>query len=96
MIVEETCKPPARVWRAALAGLLADEPEPPGTITAPVLLVWGERDDFVPRADQDELLAAMPNAELEIYGGGGHAVHWERPDRFADDLIVFAATRAAA
>lgn len=96
MIIDETCKPPARVWQAALAGLVDDRPEPPGTITAPTLLCYGERDAFVPRSDQDDLLARIPDAELRIYGGGGHALHWERPERFAADLIEFAATRAAA
>ena len=96
VVVEETCKPPARVWRAAMQGLLDSRPEPAGTITVPVLLCWGERDDFVPRADQEALLAAIPGAELRIYEGGGHALHWERPERFAADLVEFAALRAAA
>ena len=38
MVVEETCKPPARVWRAALQGMIDARPEPPGTILAPALL----------------------------------------------------------
>ena len=96
VVVEETCKPPARVWRAALAGLADDRPEPPGTITVPTLLCYGERDAFVPRSDQDDLLARIPGAELRIYEGGGHALHWERPERFARDLVEFAATRVAA
>ena len=96
MVVEETCKPPAHVWRSALAGLADDRPEPPGTITVPTLLCYGERDAFVPRSDQDDLLARIPGAELRIYEGGGHALHWERPERFAADLVEFAATRVAA
>ena len=35
-----------------------------------------------------------PGAELRVYEGGGHALHWERPDRFAADLVEFAAMRA--
>lgn len=96
MVVEETCKPPARVWRAALQGLVDDRPEPAGTITAPTLLCYGERDAFVPRSDQDDLLARIPDAELRIYEGGGHALHWERPGRFAADLVEFAANLVAA
>ena len=91
MVVEETCKPPARVWRAAIEGMIEDAPERLGTITAPTLLVWGERDAFVSRADQDALLARIPDAELKVYEGGGHALHWERPERFAADLVEFAA-----
>jgi pimeloyl-ACP methyl ester carboxylesterase len=96
MVVDETCKPPARVWKAALLGLIADRPQAAGAITAPTLLCWGERDAFVPRADQDELLSRIPGAELRVYEGGGHALHWERPGRFAADLVEFAATRTAA
>jgi pimeloyl-ACP methyl ester carboxylesterase len=96
MIVEETCKPPARVWRAALQGLIDDRLEPAGSVTAPALLCWGQRDALVPDADQERLLARIPDAELRVYEGGGHALHWERPERFAADLAEFAATRIAA
>jgi non-heme chloroperoxidase len=96
MVVEETCKPPARVWRAALQGLIDGRPEPIGTITVPTLLCWGERDDFVRYTDQDDLLGRIPDSELRIYEGGGHALHWERPARFAADLVEFAATRIPA
>ena len=96
MIVEETCKPPAHVWRAAMEGLAAERPLPAGAITAPTLLCWGERDDFVPRSDQDALLSRIPGAELRVYEGGGHALHWERPARYAADLVDFAAIRVAA
>ena len=63
----------------------------PGTISVPTLLVWGDRDDFVPRSDQDALPARIPDAELKVYAGGGHAAHWEEPERFAADLAEFAA-----
>ncbi len=96
MVVEETCKPPARVWDAAMRGLIDDRPEPAGTITAPTLLCYGENDAFVPRSDQDDLLDRIPGAELRVYQGGGHALHWERPDRFAADLAEFAAIRVPA
>jgi len=96
MVIEETCKPPARVWEAALRGLVDDRPEPAGTITVPTLLCYGEHDELVPRSDQDDLLERIPGAELRIYEGGGHAMHWERPERFAADVAEFAAIRVAA
>jgi non-heme chloroperoxidase len=96
MIVEETCKPPARVWRAAMQGLYEARLEPAGSVTAPTLLCWGQHDAFVPDADQERLMARIPHAELRVYEGGGHALHWERPERFANDLAEFAATRIAA
>jgi pimeloyl-ACP methyl ester carboxylesterase len=96
MIVEETRKPPARVWQAAMQGLADSRLEPAGSVTVPTLLCWGQKDAFVPDADQERLLARIPHAELRVYEGGGHALHWERPERYANDLAEFAATRIAA
>jgi non-heme chloroperoxidase len=94
MVIEETCKAPSRVWKAAMAGLIEDAPERIGAIAAPTLLVWGDRDAFVSSADQDALLARIPDAELKVYAGGGHAMHWEQPDRFAADVAEFASRLA--
>ena len=60
-------------------------------IAAPTLLLWGERDAFVPRSDQDALLAAIPAAQLEVYRDIGHAVHWEAPARVAADVAALVA-----
>jgi pimeloyl-ACP methyl ester carboxylesterase len=88
-IIEETRKPPLRVWTAALTAMVADPQE--GLITAPTLLSYGERDALVPRAHQDALLEAIPRAELIVNPGGGHAFHWEQPERYAAQLMGFAA-----
>jgi non-heme chloroperoxidase len=90
-IIAESCKVPARVWRSYLAGLLeADVPTETGVIAAPTLILWGDRDAFAPRDDQDALAAAIPGAELVIYHGTGHCPHWEQPERAAADLAAFA------
>jgi pimeloyl-ACP methyl ester carboxylesterase len=91
-VVAESLKLPARVWKAYLRGLLAaDVPTEGGGIEAPALILWGDRDAFVPRQDQDALAAAIPRAELRVYEGTGHCPHWERPARTAADLAAFAA-----
>jgi pimeloyl-ACP methyl ester carboxylesterase len=47
MVVEESLKVPARVWRAALQGLfMADHSGELQKIRAPTLIVWGHRDEF--------------------------------------------------
>ena len=80
---------PARVWRDALAGLLdAVPPTEAGAITTPALVLWGEHDDLLPRADAAALAAAIPGASL-VFLDTGHAVLWERPDRVADEVIDF-------
>jgi pimeloyl-ACP methyl ester carboxylesterase len=96
-VVAESLEVPARVWKAYLRGLLeADVPTDSGTIAAPTLIVWGDRDAFVPRAEQDALAAAIPGAELVVYEGVGHCPHWERPERTAADLAAFARRASAA
>jgi len=35
------------------------------------------------RAEQEILVHSIPNARLVIFEGGGHAPHWEEPERFA-------------
>ncbi|HKH16291.1 MAG TPA: hypothetical protein VKA57_02110 [Solirubrobacteraceae bacterium] len=34
-------------------------------------------------------MAAIDGARLVVYAGAGHAVHWERPERFAADVANF-------
>ena len=89
-MIRESSKLPAHVWRSALAGLVeATPPVDSGTIDAPTLILWGDRDPFLPRSGQEELSAAIPRSQLVIYSGVGHAVHWEAPERVAADISAF-------
>ena len=90
MVVSETLKVPARVWRDAFEGLLkVDHADRLGSIAVPTLIIWGDQDAFCPRADQDALLAAIPDSRLIVYAGAGHALHWEEPLRYAADVAAF-------
>jgi pimeloyl-ACP methyl ester carboxylesterase len=90
MVVGESLKVPAHVWKAAFAGFFEDDfASEIGKIRVPTWIVWGDRDNFCPRADQDALLATIPGARLSVYEGLGHALHWEEPKRFALELAVF-------
>jgi len=92
-MVHESRKVPARVWRAAHDGLLEDSfCAGITTIQVPVLLVWGSADRYARRSDQDILRSTLPKAQLLIYEHVGHALHWEQPLRFANDLADFVAT----
>ena len=91
-MVRESLLVPARVWQDTLAGLLEEEPAcATARIEAPTLLLWGDRDPFVGRADQKRLLAALPESRLVVYADTGHVVHWEQPVRVAADLAAFVA-----
>jgi non-heme chloroperoxidase len=89
-VIAESRKVPARVWRATLRGLLdAEATTEAGTITAPTLILWGDRDVLCPRPDQEALVAAICGARLVTFQGTGHAVHWEQPERVAAELAAF-------
>ena len=87
-VVAESTKVPARAWKGALDGFVAaDHLAAAAAVTVPTTLVWGDQDAYVPRADQDQLLAALRSGRLEVYEATGHAVHWEQPDRFVADVL---------
>jgi pimeloyl-ACP methyl ester carboxylesterase len=59
-----------------------------GSVTAPTLLVWGDRDALVPATWASEVQAVIPDARLLILPGAGHVANYDRPGPFN------AATRA--
>lgn len=91
-IIAGSMQVPARVWRDYLGRMAeAQPPTAAGTISAPALIQWGDQDAICRRGDQDALLAAMPQARLELYEGTGHCPHWEQPERAAAEIAAFAA-----
>lgn len=42
------------------------------SISAPVLLIWGDADRISPPAVGERLLSLLPNARLHLVNGGGH------------------------
>ena len=92
-LIAENLKVPARVWKATVDGLVGAVPGvETGTITAPTVIIWGDQDRFLPRSDQEALAAAIAGAQLVVYEGAGHAVHWEEPERVAADVAALASS----
>ena len=89
--LSETLKVPARVWRGYMEGvvLTVDDTARLGEIDAPTLILWGERDVFLPREEQEWRAGAIPDATLKVYPDTGHAVAWERPEWVVRDLEAF-------
>ena len=86
-LTAETMKLPARVWKSALAGVLARDFTPDlGRITVPVTIFWGAKETMFVREDQDALMAGLPKSSLIVYPNSAHAPHWEEPEKFARDL----------
>jgi pimeloyl-ACP methyl ester carboxylesterase len=92
ILVQESLKVPARVWKAVLEGLLEDESaEEIGKIQSPTLIVWGEQDTIVSRNEQETIAEAIPGSRLVVYPGAGHALYYEEPARIASELVAFIA-----
>jgi non-heme chloroperoxidase len=80
-----------QMWPAAADGAIFSRETANGLvrIKIPVLLIWGDKDAFFLRADQDALLAKLANARLVVFDGIGHVPHWEDPQRFVRELLEF-------
>lgn len=89
-VVKESQKMPGRVWREVVTEMLAPE----GTaelkkVKTPTLILWGDKETYCPRSEQDALVSSLRNSALKVYPETGHALHWERPEQFAKDLQEF-------
>lgn len=58
----------------------------------PTLIVWGDRDAFIPAAHAKAAHTAMPGSRLEIFDNAGHFPHQEEPERVAAVLEEFIAS----
>lgn len=89
-IIKESLKLPARVWQALINGFLMQNANAElRKISAPTLVIWGEKDSIFSQSEQDSLLSALPKAEFRVYLETGHDPHWERPEQFVKDLGEF-------
>jgi non-heme chloroperoxidase len=89
-LVNEALKAPANTWHGLGQSFQTQEPAPLEKIKVPALIFWGEKDDFFKREDEDLLVNKIAGSKLVAYPETGHALHWERPERFARDLVQFA------
>lgn len=68
------------------------DPKLPGRLhraTAPVLVLWGADDGFVPVAHGERYVELLPDARLERIEGAGHLPVIERPDETAARILDF-------
>jgi len=88
--VEESRKLTARIWKETMKGMMAtDYQNELNKLKVPSLIIWGDKDLIAPKSDQDILLSEIKPSRLIVYEGTGHAVHWEEPVRFTNDLLNF-------
>jgi pimeloyl-ACP methyl ester carboxylesterase len=60
------------LYRQADPSRLAVAGKDLGRLTCPSLVLWGDRDPYLPLRFAEGYAMALPNAELEIGGGAGH------------------------
>ena len=90
LLVAEGMKVPGGVFKSSFAGMMqADFRDELKKIKAPVLIFWGDKDNMCSIKDEEQLLRSIPNSKFIIYENTGHALHWEEPARFTNDLISF-------
>ena len=58
-------------------------------ITAPTLLLWGDKDALIPISNAQDYLAVMPNARLVVLPGIGHVPQEEAPAESLAKLRAF-------
>jgi pimeloyl-ACP methyl ester carboxylesterase len=95
-LVAQSMKVPGYVWRGVAALLGQDRSGSVGGITAPTLMIAGDRDALFPLDEQHRLFRLLANAELACYADTGHFIQLEQPARFAADLREFLAGSLAA
>ena len=76
--------------------MLADPVPMLQRITAPTLLLWGEKDRMIPLANAADYLRALPRARLVTLAGLGHVPFEEAPDLSIPSVLAFLAERAGA
>ncbi len=59
------------------------------SISAPVLITWGARDEFVRPSNAQNLHALLPASEVTIFDDAGHFSHEDADDRWLQRFLAF-------
>lgn len=84
---------PPECWRAQYDACqeFVDRVTPVEEIRAPTLVVHGDADRIVPHENGVALARRIPDARLETFGGAGHLLFLERPERLNPLVAEFLA-----
>ena len=86
--------PPWAAWAQTVAVSCFGRAGSLGAITAPTLVLHGGKDVMTPPGNARTLAAGIPDAELQLIPGAGHAVPLEEPELSAQIIRAFVARHA--
>jgi pimeloyl-ACP methyl ester carboxylesterase len=69
-----------QLYRSAPEDVLARAGEQLGRLACPALVLWGERDPYIPPAFAQAYAAALPDATARVVEGAGHWPWLQSPD----------------
>jgi pimeloyl-ACP methyl ester carboxylesterase len=78
-----------RYVRAAMAGMPLENPDLLDRLRVPTLFTTGATDASVPALQLEPLTRRLPQSELSVFAGAGHAAFAEQPQRFNRELMRF-------
>ena len=82
--------------RAAIAVAEHDLTGEIESVTAPVLVIWGDSDEVIPIASAALLQGVFPDAELVVLPDAGHVANLEAPREFDAAITTFFAAHPCA
>jgi pimeloyl-ACP methyl ester carboxylesterase len=89
-MLRDVVQPRFRVlWQTALEMQQSDLRSELASITAPALIIWGERDLLLPLSLGHALNAALPHATLVTLPDCGHRPMLARPEQFSQIVLEF-------
>ncbi|HSD51538.1 MAG TPA: alpha/beta hydrolase, partial [Candidatus Methylomirabilis sp.] len=59
------------------------------TIRAPTLILWGDRDQEVPRSAMETMATKIPQSRLVVFSGAGHFPFLDAPEEFCRTVREF-------
>ena len=77
-----------KLYRATPADKLAAPAAALRPLDRPALVIWGNKDAYLPREQAERQRHAFPSAHVELLKGHGHWVMLEDPERVAPSLVV--------
>jgi pimeloyl-ACP methyl ester carboxylesterase len=77
-----------RLYRHADPDRLAAAGRDLGRIECPAVVLWGDRDPYIPTRFGEALAAALGNAELDVRPGAGHWP-WIEDPAIVDRVVEF-------